>query len=144
MIGEPDRPPARGGTPGRAARASLRPLLPVRYVGGLLLWQGLAWLLLAAAALVTWIVVLPAGLETANSAPALLRTSSELLAIAVGASLGAGEVVMACRLRGGPRLVLAMAVGVRGATMAAGIVVAAVTVMIGGSVLQLLALNGAF
>ena len=39
--------------------AQYRRLDPCRYVGGLLLWQGATWLVLAAAGLGLWIATLP-------------------------------------------------------------------------------------
>jgi putative Mn2+ efflux pump MntP len=74
----------------------------------------------------------------------VLWTWIELLAIAVGLSIGAAEVGMSCRMRGGPKAVVAVATGLHGVTLAVGLIVAAVAVMITGSVLELLALNGTF
>jgi hypothetical protein len=116
---------------------------PARYVTRLLLWQGSAWLVLAGVGLGIWIATLPGALTSASSGSDLLWRGLQLFAIAIGAGLGATEVGMACRLRGGPRLLLAMAPALQGATLAAGLVVVAIAVMIAVSVMELLALNGA-
>ncbi len=147
MTSAPDLPPG-GPSPRREQRAAAplrtRSAEPARYVAWLLLWQGMTWLALAAAGLWLWLVTLPAALGPGSTNGTVLWTGAQLLAIAVGACLGAAEVGMACKLRGGPRWVLALAVGLHGVTLAAGLVVVAVAVMIVGSVLELLALNGAF
>lgn len=121
-----------------------RRVQPARYVAGLLLWQGVAWLAATAIGLAIWIATLPVGAGAVSHGTAVLWRMAQLLAIAIGASLGAAEVGMACRLRRGPRLLLALAVGIQGATLAAALVVAAVVVIIAGSLLELLALSGAF
>ena len=105
---------------------------------------GAAALILSATGLGFWIASLPASLNAYSYGAAVLWTWVELLAIAVGLSLGAAEIGMSCRLRGGPKSVVAVATGFHGVTLAAGLVVAAVSVMIAGSVLELLALNGTF
>ncbi len=118
--------------------------MPVRYVAGLLVWQGIAWLVLACTGLGLWIVALPAGLSPGSTSAHVLWTGTQLLAIAIGACVGAAEVAMAGKLRGHPRWVLRAAAGLHGVSLAAGLVVVAVSVMLAGSVLELLALNGAF
>jgi hypothetical protein len=115
-----------------------------RYVGGLLLWQGAAWLVLAAAGLGVWIAALQDALSQGVSGSDVLWRGGELLAIAVGAGLGAAEVGMACRLRAGPRLLLVLTLGLQGAALAAGLVVIAISVIVAAFVLEVLALNGAF
>ncbi len=77
---------------------------PTRYVGGLLLWQGLAWLALAVVALGIWITALPAILMPTSTGQAIIWRVAELQAIVIGAGLGAAEIRMACRLRSGLRL----------------------------------------
>jgi len=144
----PDLPPP-GGQPPRRQRqpAGTRPAQrpdPVRYVAGLLLWQGVAWLMLAGGGLGLWIGTLPAALGPGSTNADVLWTGAQLLAIATGGCVGAAEVAMACKLRGHPRWVLRMAAGLHGVSLAAGLVVVAVLVMLAGSVLELLALNGAF
>jgi hypothetical protein len=116
---------------------------PARYVSRLLLWQGSAWLVLAGVGLGIWIAMLPGTLTHASNGSEMLWRGAQLLVIAIGAGLGAAEVGMACRLRGSPRLLLAMAPVLQGATLAAGLVVVAIAVMIAVSVLELLAMNGA-
>ena len=133
----------RGGAGDRAAAARCRQVEPARYVAGLLGWQGGAWLVLTALGLMVWIVTLPADFVTASSGTTVLWRGAQLLALAIGASLGGAEVGMACRLRGGPRLLVAVALGFPVAVLAALLVVAAVSVIVAGSVLELLALSGA-
>jgi hypothetical protein len=144
MAKVPELPPVPGGRPRRPGVRRARALEPARYVAGLLLWQGIGWLVLSATGLGFWIASLPASLNVYSYGAAVLWTWVELLAIAVGLSLGAAEIGMSCRLRGGPKSVVAVATGFHGVTLAAGLVVAAVSVMIAGSVLELLALNGTF
>lgn len=117
---------------------------PARYVAGLLLWQGIGWLILAGTGLGLWIASLPGILNVYADGAAVLWTWLELLAIAVGLSIGAAEIGMSCRLRGGPKAVATVATGLHGLTLAGVLVVAAVLVMLAGSVLELLALNGTF
>jgi len=144
MAKVPELPPTPGGPSRRSGLPRPRSVDPARYVGGVLLWQGVAWIVLSAVGLGFWIVSLPASLNAYSYGGAVLWTWVELLAIAVGLSLGAAEIGMSCRLRGGPKSVVAVASGLHGVTLAAGLVVAAVAVMIAGSVLELLALNGSF
>jgi hypothetical protein len=115
---------------------------PVRYVAGLLLWQGIAWLVLAALGLAFWIISLPAGVGPGSTVDAVLWAGAQLLALATGVTVGTAEVGMACRLRGGPRWVLTAVVGLQGVTLGASLVVAAVSIMVVGSVLELLAISG--
>jgi hypothetical protein len=142
MAKVPEMPPTPGGVPRRSRPPRTRSVDPARYVGGLLLWQGAAWIVFSGIGLGFWIVSLPGNLNANSFGSAVLWTWVELLAIAVGLSLGAAEIGMACRMRGGPKTVVALASGLHGVTLAAGLVVAAVAVMIAGSVLELLALNG--
>jgi hypothetical protein len=116
-----------------------RQLDPPRYVGGLLLWQGAAWLVVAATGLGLWIATLAGALTVAGSGAGALWRSGELVAIAVGAGLGATEVSMACRLRGGPRLLMARELAGQGVTAAAGLVVLAISLLVAGSTLMLVA-----
>src|SRR5215472_11556194 len=144
MTSVPD-PSSPGGLPRRRqwpAGIQRRRVNPVPYVAGLLLWQGIAWLLLAAAGFSFWIMSLPAGLGPGSATGAILWAGAQLLAIGIGAGMGAAEIGMACRLRGGARWVLAAAIGLQGVTLGASLVVAAVSIMIVGSVLELLALIG--
>jgi hypothetical protein len=148
-------PPARGGVPryqassppGTAASGSGRrlavPFQPARYVHGLLLAQGLAWLVLAGAALTAWVLTFPASVNLVSAGGAALWTGAELLGIVVGTCLGAAEVAMACRMRGGqPRLLLGLTVAIQGTMVAVALILAAFLVTVGGSLLQLLALGG--
>ena len=73
-------------------------------MGGLLLWQGLAWLALAVVALGIWITALPAILTPTSTGTAVIWRVAELQAIVFGGVLGAAEIRMAYRLRGGLRL----------------------------------------
>jgi hypothetical protein len=144
MTSVPD-PSSPGGLPRRRQwppGIQRRRVNPVPYVAGLLLWQGIAWLVLAAAGLSFWIMSLPAGLGPGSTTGAVLWAGAQLLAIGIGAGMGAAEIGMACRLRGGPKWVLAAAVGLEGVTLGASLVMAAVSIMIIGSVLELLALSG--
>lgn len=143
MTSVPD-PSSSGGLPRRRQRVSVqrRRVNPVPYVAALLLWQGIAWLVLAAAGLSFWIMSLPAGLGPGSATGAILWAGAQLLAIGIGAGMGMAEIGMACRLRGGPRWVLTTAAGLQGVTLGACLVVAAVSIMIVGSVLELLALTG--
>ncbi len=139
-------PPSPGGLPPRRqwpAGIQRRRVNPVPYVAGLLLGQGIAWLVLAAAGLSFWIMSLPAGLGPGSGQGAVLWAGARLLAIGIGAGMGTAEIGMACRLRRGPRWVLAATAGLQGVTLGASLVVAAVSIMIVGSVLELLALSGA-
>ncbi len=112
---------------------------PRRYVGGLLLWQGSTWLMLAAAGLGLWIASLPGAFTPASSEAAMLWRGGELVAIAVGAGLGVTQVSMACRLRGGPRLLRALGLAGQGVTAAAGLVVLAISVVVASSTLVMVA-----
>lgn len=144
MTSVPD-PSSPGGLPRRRrwpAGIQRRRVNPVPYVAGLLLWQGIAWLVLAAAGLSVWIISLPAGLGPGSATGEILWAGAQLLAIGIGAGMGAAEIGMACRLRGGPRWVLTAAVGLQGVTLGASLVVAAVSIVVVGSVLELLALIG--
>src|SRR5215469_10860719 len=143
MTSVPD-PSSSGGLPRRRqwpAGIQRRRVNPVPYVAGLLLWQGIAWLVLAAAGFSFWIISLPAGLGPGSATPTILWAGVQLLAIGIGAGMGAAEIAMACRLRRGPRWMLT-AVGLQGVTLGASLVVAAVSIMAVGSVLELLALIG--
>jgi hypothetical protein len=144
MTSVPNPPPPGGLPPRRQWPAGIqrRRVNPVPYVAGLLLWQGVTWLVLAAAGFAFWIMALPAGLGPASGNGAVLWAGAQLLAIGVGAGMGAAEIGMACKLRGGPRWMLSAAVGLHGLTLGASLVVAAVSVMIVGSILELLALSG--
>jgi hypothetical protein len=138
-------PPSPGGLPPRRqwpAGIQRRRVNPVPYVAGLLLWQGIAWLVLAAVGFCFWIMALPAGLAPGGSDGSVLWAGAQLLAIGIGAGMGVAEIGMACRLRGGPRWVLRAAGGMQGAPLGASLVGAAVSIMIIGSVLELLALSG--
>jgi hypothetical protein len=144
MTSVPD-PPSPGGLPPRRqwpAGIKRRRVNPVPYVARLLLGQGIAWLVLAAAGFCLWIMALPAGLPPGSGNGAVLWAGGQLLAIGVGAGMGVAEISMACRLRGGPRWALRASGGRHGVSLGGSLVVAAVSVMIVGSVLELLALSG--
>lgn len=155
MTADPDPPQSRrgasrpegargpGGTRDRAAADRCRQVEPTRYVAGLLRWQGAAWLVLTALGLTAWIVTLPPDFVTASSGTTVLWRGAQLLALAIGTSLGGAEIGMACRLQGGPGLLLKVALGLPVAVVAALLVVAAVSAIVAGSVLELLALSGA-
>jgi hypothetical protein len=116
---------------------------PVRYVHGLLLGQGLAWLGLAGAGLAAWLLHRPTGLNLIGDGSRVLWSGAQLLGIAIAACLGSAEVRMACRLRGGqPRLLLAAAIGFQGVMLAAALILGAFVLTVGGSLLELLALGG--
>jgi hypothetical protein len=111
---------------------------PRCYVERLLLWQGGAWLALAAAGLIIWLMTLPGTVTSAGGAEGLWR-GGELVAIATGAALGTTEVSMACRLRGAPKLLLALGLGVQGVTLAAGLIVIGISVLVTVSTVTLVA-----
>jgi hypothetical protein len=142
MVSVPELPPSPGGSPGRAAaRPAAASFQPARYVHGLLLSQGLAWLVLAVAALAGWTAGVAPGLSITGGVAAMLWAGLELLGIAVAACIGAAEIAMACRLAGGPRLLLTMAVSVQGLMLATGLIMAAFLVMVAGGLLELMALG---
>jgi hypothetical protein len=144
MTSVPD-PPSPGGLPPRRkwpAGIQRRRVNPVPYVAGLLLWQGFSWLVLAAVGFCVWVIALPAGLGPGSGSWAVLWAGAHLLAIGIGAGMGAAEIGMACKLRGGPRWVLRTTVGLDGLSLGTILVVAAVSVMVVGSILELLALVG--
>jgi hypothetical protein len=119
------------------------PFQPARYVHGLLLAQGLAWLVLAAAGLAAWVLTFPASVNLVSAGGAALWTGAELLGIVAGTWLGAAEVAMACRMRAGqPRLLLGLTVAIQGTMLAVALILAAFLVTVGGSLLELLALGG--
>jgi hypothetical protein len=112
-------------------------------VHALLLTQGLAWLVLAGGGLTAWILSFPVSPNLVSSGGAVLWTGVELLGIVAGMCLGATEVAMACRMRGGqPRVLLAATVGLQGTMLAVALILAAFLVTVGGSLLELLALGG--
>lgn len=98
--------------------------------------------MLAAAGFSFWIMALPGDLGSGSSYGALLWTGGQLLAIGIGAGMGVAEIGMACRLRGGPRWLLRATAGRHGVSLGASLVVAAVSTMVVGSVLELLAVSG--
>jgi hypothetical protein len=106
------------------------------------MWQGISWLVLAAVGFSVWVIALPAGLGPGSGSGAVLWAGGQLLAIGIGAGMGAGEIGMACKLRGGPRWVLRATAGLDGVSLGTVLVIAAVSVMVVGSVLELLALSG--
>jgi hypothetical protein len=110
---------------------------PRRYIERLLLWQGSAWLVLAAAGLGIWLVTLPHTFTAAASAPAELWRGGELVAIGIGAALGSTEVSMACRLRGAPKVLLARGLGDPGVTLVAGLTVIGISVLVALSTVTL-------
>jgi hypothetical protein len=119
--------------------ADIRRPDPRRYVEGLLMWQGVAWLALATAGLILWIMTLPGEVTSASSGAGELWRGGELVAIAIGAGLGITEVTMACRMRGAPRLLLALGLGVQGETLGAGLVVIGISVLVAVSTVTLVA-----
>jgi hypothetical protein len=108
----------------------------------MLLAQGLAWLVLAAAGLAAWIVSFPADLNFISGGGAILWTGAELLGIVLAVCMGAAEIGMACRMRGGrPRLLLAMTVGIQGLMLALALILTAFLITIGGGLLELMAVG---
>ncbi len=145
MVSRPDFPPSprRRPEPPRntavPAGQSAGTFQPARYVYGMLLAQGLAWLVLAAAGLAAWIAAFPADLNLISAGGAALWTGAELLGIILAICLGAAELGMACRMRGGrPRILLATVVGIQGFMLTLALILAAFLITIGGSLLQLL------
>jgi hypothetical protein len=106
----------------------------------LLLSQGFAWLLLAVAGLAGWSASFPRELSLSGG-ESVFWAGLELLAIAIAAGIGAAELGMACRMRGGPRFVVAMTGGLRGTMLAVALILASLLVMVGGSMLELMALS---
>jgi hypothetical protein len=113
---------------------------PATGLSRLLLSQGLAWLLLAVAGLTVWFASVLRELSLSGG-QALFWAGLELLAIAIAAGVGAAEVGMACRIRGGPKLVVTMTGRFQGTMLAVALIVGAVLVMVGGSLLELMALG---
>jgi hypothetical protein len=113
---------------------------PATGLARLLLGQGLAWLLLAVVALAGWFASLPRELSLSGRQP-FLWAGMELLGIAIGAGVGSAEVGMACRMRGGPRLVVALTERFQGIVLALALILGALLVMVGGSLLELMALG---
>jgi hypothetical protein len=113
---------------------------PATGLSRLLLGQGLAWLLLAIAGLTVWFAALLRELSLTGG-QALFWAGLELLAIAIAAGVGAAEVGMACRILGGPKLVVTMTGRFQGTMLAVALIVGAVLVMAGGSLLELMALG---
>jgi hypothetical protein len=111
-------------------------------VGGLLAWQGAAWLALAVIGLSVWLGTLPSGLVLGSPSGATLWKVAELLGIALGAVIGSAQASMACRLSGGRGLARAAAATLRALTVAAGLAAGAVGVLLVGSVMELIVLNG--
>jgi hypothetical protein len=167
MTSVPDRPSSSGGPFGRqsaarrgaarrgaarqaarrqaARRQAVRQRRVVRFdpatgLSRLLLGQGLAWLLLAVAGLTVWFASVLRELSLSGGL-ALFWAGLELLAIAIAAGVGAAEVGMACRIRGGPKLVVTMTGRFQGTMLAVALIVGAVLVMVGGSLLELMALG---
>ncbi|HSR85745.1 MAG TPA: hypothetical protein VLM11_16350 [Streptosporangiaceae bacterium] len=62
-----------------------------------------------------------------------------VVAIAIGGGLGITELSMACRLRGAPRLLLALRLGVQGVTLAAGLTVMGISLIVAVSTVTLVA-----
>lgn len=149
MVSRPDfpppprrRPPPFPATAAPARKADVRTFEPARYVHGMLMAQGVVWLVLAAAGLAAWIVAFPADLNLISAGGAVLWAGTELLGIILAVCIGATEVGMACRMLGGrPRLLLASAIGLQGLMLALALILAAFLVTIGGSVLELLAVG---
>jgi hypothetical protein len=112
---------------------------PRRFVEGLLLWQGLAWLALAAAGLILWLMTLPGTFTSASSGAGEFWRGGELVAIAIGAALGITEVSMACRLRGARRRLVALGLGAQGVTLSAGLIVIGISVLVAASTVTLVA-----
>jgi hypothetical protein len=143
MVRVPDLPSSPGGSTGRqAAGCAVAPSQPAWYVHRLLLGQGLTWLVLAIVWLAMWIGSFPHDPAPAGVGPGIFWAILDLLATAISASIGAAEIGMACRLRGGPKAVLAIAAMVQRAMLAAALILAALLVMVGGSILELMALGG--
>jgi hypothetical protein len=146
MVSRPDFPPPPRRRPAAPlqnaavpARQAAGTFQPARYVHGMLLAQGLAWLVLAAAGLGAWIAAFPAEPNLISAGGAVLWTGAELLGIILAVCLGAAELGMACRMRGGrPRLLLAMVLGIQGFMLTLALILAAFLITIGGSLLQLL------
>ena len=112
---------------------------PRRYVEGLLLWQGVAWLALATAGLVLWLMALPGDVTSASSGAGEIWRGGELVAIAIGAGLGITQVTMAGRMRGARKLLRARGVGAQGVTLSAGLVVIGISVLVAVSTVTLVA-----
>jgi hypothetical protein len=146
MVSRPDFPPPPRRRPAAPLRNTAVPagqaadtFEPARYVHGMLLAQGLAWLVLAAAGLGAWIAAFPVELNLISAGGAVLWTGAELLGIILAVCLGAAELGMACRMRGGrPRLLLVTVVGIQGFMLTLALILAAFLITIGGSLLQLL------
>ena len=143
MVSVPDLPPSPSGSTRRQATGcAVAPFQPGWYVHRLLLGQGVVWLVLAIVWLAAWISSFPHDPAPAGAGRGVFCAILDLLGIAISASIGAAEIGMACRLRGGPRAVLAIAASVQRAMLAVALILAAFLVMVGGSMLELMALGG--
>jgi hypothetical protein len=148
MVSVPDRPWPPGGHSGRQTDARRQALAryraarcePATSLSRLLLGQGIGWLLLSVAGLTVWFASFPRELSLTGG-DAVFWAGVELLAIATAAGFGAAEVGMACRMRGGPRLLVAMTGKLQGTMLAVALILAALLVMVGGSMLELMALG---
>jgi hypothetical protein len=148
MVSVPDRPWPPWGPSSREpvarhpalARNRAARFEPATGLFRLLLSQGIAWLLLSVAGLAGWSASFPRELSLSSGAGAF-RAGLELLAIAVAAGIGAAEVGMACRIRGGPRMVVAVARRLQATMLAVALILAALLVMVGGSMLELMTLG---
>jgi hypothetical protein len=127
---------------GRGAPSLVSIPLGVRYLLGLLWFQGIVWALLAAVGLAAWAANLAGTTATNNTGRAVLSAGAELLAIILAAGCATAEVGLARHLRGGRKLVLAAAIGAEGFMLCLGIVVAAVLLMTGGGLAAFVALGG--
>lgn len=147
MVSMPDRPSSPGGPfsrlPARRRHdvPRRRPRIdPAISLSRLLLGQGFAWLALAVAGVAAWCASFPHE-PALSGGGAVFWAGIELLAVAVAAGVGTAEIGMGCRMRGGPRLVVAMTGRLRGTMLAVLLIVAALLVMIGGSLLEFMALG---
>lgn len=112
---------------------------PRRYVEGLLLWQGSAWLVLAAAGLGYWLATLPRALTGADDEAGMLWRVGELIAVAIAAGLGSTEVTMAWRLRSARKVRSAVRLGVDRVTSNAGLIVIWMSLVVAVSALLFVA-----
>lgn len=143
MASFPDRPSSAGRPTSRqsARGRTAAPCRPAKYVHGLLLGQGLAWLAVAISWLLAWVASFPADLNLGGGG-SVSWGLVDLLGIAIAGGIGAAQVGMACRMRGRPRLVVAIIGGLQNSMLALALIMAAVLVLVGGSLLELKALGG--
>lgn len=112
------------------------------YVVGLLWFQGIVWALMAAWGLAAWIDNLAATLAANSLGSGAGPVGVQLILIIAAVGCAVGEIMLARRLRGGRKLVVAGAIGTEAFMLCLGVVVAALLLMAGGGLVALIAFGG--